>query len=258
MSLLQHPLDRFDGVSPSLLRGFAEPVELVGCVNTLALEVFLQDGYVAAELVHARVLCIRQALADFFYRDGWLDGFRWSARPRSVDKVQVSYRDAKALKVGSFDMEAYLAAVGADLVDSPDRRSRADGDLFAEVGDARLIGWLRCELSGFRHGLVVTLTWRSEALDLLGCVAAGKCDFLVRAEDRDQVIGDRGLDEASEGFSELAVIGLVPVDGAVAGCGNEFDVLHVALVRAFAEKMRARRDAVDVGHREIVEIGRAA
>ena len=107
-------------------------------------------------------------------------------------------------------MEAYIAAVGADLVDSPDRRSRANNDLFAEAGDARLIGWLRCELSGPRHGLFVTLTWRSKALYLLDGVLAGKRDRIARVKDRDQVIGDRGGDEPAKGLSELAIVGLVP------------------------------------------------
>ena len=255
MSLLQLSLDQFDGVSPSLLRGFAKPVEFVGCVDAFALEVFLQDGDVAAELVHACVLRGCQALADFIDVDRGLCGFGWWTRSE-IDKLEVVDGDAESLDVCSGKVQVDVFAIGAGSRDDIDRIGAPDRNPIASPRHGWWLGGGSL-LPGLSH-LLVSLARGSKALDLLDAVVSGKCDLVAGAEDGDQIIGDRGGEKAAERFGELAIVGLVPADRVVARGGNEFDMFHVALVRAFAEKMRADRDAVGIGHAEILALGRAA
>ena len=77
----------------------------------------------------------------------------------------------------------------------------------------------RSLFAGLGH-LFVSLTRGAEGLDLLGGVVAGKGDDVAHAEDREQVICDRGGDQAAEGFGKMAIVGLLPADGVVARGGQ--------------------------------------
>jgi hypothetical protein len=213
VSLLQLPLDQFDGVSPSLLRGFAKPVEFVCSVDALALEVFLQDGDVAAELVHTCVLCGCQALVDFIDVDRGLCGFgRWTRS--EIDKLEFLGWHTESLDICSGKVQVDVFTVGAGSRDDEDGIRGAECDPVARPGCWWWLG-RGSLLPGLCH-LLVSLTRGSKALDLLAGVVAGKCYLIAHVKDRDQVIRDRSGDQTTKGFGELAVVGLVPADGVVA------------------------------------------